>query len=95
MGEHPDEVRLAEQINNSLDSVLSLEIDYFGFIFEKSTVRKSVKKGTTLILHYQESMVAESIKQIVERIVKFWDSPVDNSDQRLLTRTWKVYESRE
>ncbi len=42
MGEHPDEIKLSEQINKNLKSILSLEVDYFGFIFNDPAVRESI-----------------------------------------------------
>jgi flagellar biosynthesis protein FlhG len=93
MGDHPEEIKIAEQINNSLESILSIEADYFGYIFYDSTVRESVKKGTTLLPHYRESMAAVCLKRVAERIIKYLDMEVKNSAQHLLDHTWKLYES--
>ena len=94
MGEHPEEIKIAEEINKSLEKTLSIEADYFGFVFADPIVRQSVKERKVFLPLYRESMVAESIVRIAERIVKFWDTPVENSAQHLLSRESKGYESR-
>jgi len=94
MGEHPDEIKISEQINNSLKSILSLEVDYFGFIFNDPAVRQSIKKKIPFIPCYRKNMTTENIERIAERIVKYWNRPIDNSALRLLNHTRKVYENR-
>ncbi|MBW2646926.1 MAG: hypothetical protein JRE23_12285, partial [Deltaproteobacteria bacterium] len=93
MGEHPDEIKISEQINNNLKSILSLEIDYFGFIFNDPAVRQSIKEKTPFIPCYRKNMTTENIERIAERIVKYWNKPIDNSSLRLLNHTRKVYEN--
>ena len=94
MGEHPDEIKISEQINNSLKNILSLEVDYFGFIFNDPAVRQSIKKKIPFIPCYRKNMTTENIERIAERIVKYWSKPIDNSALRLLNHTRKVYENR-
>lgn len=95
MGEHPDEIKLSEQINKSLKHNLSLEIDYFGFIFDDPAVRQSIKKKIPFIPSYRKNMTTENIERIAERIVKYWSRPIDNSALYLLNHTRKVYENRD
>lgn len=94
MGDHPDEIKISGQISTRLESTLSLEVDYFGFVFEDPAVRQSVKKRSALIPHYRESMAAKNIERIAERIVKYWNRPIENSAQLLLNHTREVYERR-
>ena len=42
MGDHPDDIGITEQINNSLSTVLSIGADYFGFIFNDPIVNSTV-----------------------------------------------------
>lgn len=93
MGEHPDDIKIAKQINGTLQDILSLEADYFGFIFEDSIVRQSIRKRTSLLPYYSDSMAAKGIIRIARRIIRFWDQPVDNSAELLLTHARKDYES--
>lgn len=94
MGEHPDELKIAERISDSLDKLLSMKADYFGFIFYDNAVRQSIKKRVPLLPHYEESIAAESLQAVSERLVKYLDRPVENSAQMLLSRTWEVYNNR-
>ncbi|MCK5342384.1 MAG: hypothetical protein KAR20_03220, partial [Candidatus Heimdallarchaeota archaeon] len=94
MGEHPDEIKLSEQINNNLKSILSLEIDYFGFIFNDPAVRQSIKKQIPFIPSYRKNMTTQNIEHIAKRIEKYWDKPIDNSALRLLNHTQEIYENR-
>jgi len=91
MGEHPDEIKIAEQINNSLESNLGLRVDYFGFIFYDASVRQSVKERIAFLPNYQESKAAKSIVRVAERIANYLNKPVDNSSQYLLRRVMEVY----
>lgn len=93
LGEHPDEIKIADQISESLEKNLALKVDYFGFIFNDPSVKQSVKKRIAFLPNFQESLAAESIARVAERIVKYLDKPVDNSSQHLTRRILEVYES--
>jgi len=94
MGEHPDELKIAEQISKSLRDLLAIEVDYFGFVFSDRTVRESVKKGTAHFSGYGESAAAKAIARIAERVVKYLERPVADSAQLLLRQTEKAYAAR-
>jgi flagellar biosynthesis protein FlhG len=94
LGEQPDDIKISEQIDISLENNLSLQADYFGFIFDDPAVRRSIKKRTPLLLYDWESVAARAIVRVAERIVKFWDRPVKNSARLLLNQTRKLYESQ-
>jgi flagellar biosynthesis protein FlhG len=93
MGEHPDEIKIAAQINKSLEDSLSINADYFGFIFHDMAIGQSVKKRTVFMTSYRDSMAAENIKRIADRIVQYWDRHVTNSAQLLLNKTRQVFDS--
>jgi len=90
-GEHPDEMRIAKNINTSLKNILSLKADYFGFIFEDSCVRESIRKRIPLMSSYRESLAAENISKIARRIVKFWDHQIENSDELVYNQALSDY----
>ncbi|MBU8849085.1 MAG: P-loop NTPase [Desulfobacterales bacterium] len=92
MGEHPDEIKLSEQINKNLKSILSIEIDYFGFIFNDPAVRQSIKKKIPFIPCYRKKMTTQNIERIAKRIEKYWNKPVNNSSLHLLNHTREIYE---
>jgi len=95
MADHPDDMIIAAQVNKILSSSLSLEVDYFGFVFNDTDVRQSIKKRTSFLPNYRESITAKSIVQIAERIVKFWDKPVKGSAERIYQHACDIFEERQ
>jgi flagellar biosynthesis protein FlhG len=90
LGGHLEDMEVAEQINKTLHSILSIEADYFGFIFEDPVVRQSVKERTAFFDTYPETATGRNFRCIAERIVKFWDEPIQDS-HRLLRRSTKNF----
>lgn len=78
-GEHPEEINLSHQISKSLQNILHIEADYFGFVFRDSAVRKAVQDRQAFLPNYRENATASDITRIAERIVKFWDRPISDS----------------
>ena len=54
MGEHPDELKLAEKMSRGMGHVLSIEVDYLGFVFRDPTVITSIRKDTPLVPYQQK-----------------------------------------
>lgn len=94
MGDHPDDMKISEQVDKTLSASLSLEVDYFGFVFNDTDVRQSIKKRTSFLPNYRESLTAKSIVQIAERIVKFWDRPVKGSAERIYQHALNIFEKK-
>ena len=94
MGEHPDEIEIARNIDSSLENALSLKVDYFGFIFEDPDVRRSIKKQIPFLPEYRESIAGKGIVQTAERVARFLEVPVKESAMLLLKRTREDYEKR-
>ena len=93
LGEHPDEITIAEQIDRGLEDILSLQVDYFGFVFRDPAVRQSVRTRTAPFLHYSDSPTARNVRQIAERIANFWDKSPNDSHQLILRHARDEYES--
>ena len=94
MGEHPNDLKMASHISKTLESILSIEVDYIGFVFHDSSIRTAVRHNTVFLPHYRDSLAAESIVHIAERIIRYWSRPVEDSAGRLLNQVRKAYESR-
>ena len=86
MGEDPSDLGLAEQIEESLRSVLCLEADFFGFLFWDAEVRASVPAKRPFLLESPGSAAAAEIRRIARRIRKFWEVPIPGSAELLLRR---------
>ncbi|UCD32063.1 MAG: P-loop NTPase [Desulfobacterales bacterium] len=93
LGENPRDIKVADQISRGLESNVSVEVDYFGFIFDDLAVRQAVKKQIALLPHFQESLAGNCIMRIAERMVKYWNRPINNSSLHLLRRILEVTEN--
>ncbi len=93
-GEHPDEMSLTHQISKSAKDILGIETDYFGYIFNDRSVRKSVLMRQAFLPNFSESLAAENIFRIAERIVRYWNEPISDSAALLLKNVVHVYENR-
>lgn len=97
MGDSFDELKVLRRIDDVLKTRLSIEADYFGFIYYDDVVRRSVQNSKILFSHYPECIASKSIKHVARRITKIWDQPVENSMVRLFEDTkrkhalWKTY----
>ena len=83
LGENPEDMKLVAQIDRSLDAVLSIKAEYFGFVFEDPSVRETVKAQRAFLPSRPESPAAESIARIAKRVEKYWHTMVDDSATRL------------
>ena len=79
LGEHPDELKVTGQISKSLATVLSLTVEYFGFIFYDPAVRQSVREQKALLSNWPQCVAAENIYRIAKRVDKYWGATVGNS----------------
>ena len=93
MGENPEDSRMAFKISQTLGDILSIEADYFGFIFKDKSVPMSVRNRSTFLPNYRDSLAAENIVRIAHRIVKFWERPIKDSAALLFNHVQKDYES--
>ena len=90
LGEHPDELKVTGQISKSLETVLSLAVEYFGFIFYDPAVRQSIREQKALLPNWPECEAAQNIYRIARRVDKYWDKTVRDS-AALLEETVKDY----
>lgn len=93
MGDHPDELNILKKLDSSIKNGLSLNADYFGFLFNDDTVRKAAKKRKILLENYPESLAATGIENIAKRVTKIWDGPIENSMAKLMEDARKQYGS--
>ena len=97
MGDSFDELKVLRRIDDVLKTRLSIEADYFGFIYYDDVVRRSVQNSKTLFSRYPDCIASKSIKHVARRITKIWDQPVEKSMVRLFEDTkrkqasWKIY----
>jgi flagellar biosynthesis protein FlhG len=95
MGENPEDSKMAFKISQTLGNILSIEADYFGFIFRDRSVLASIRNRSPFLLSYRNCLASENIVRIAQRIVKFWNRPVKDSAALLFNHVQKDYETRQ
>jgi flagellar biosynthesis protein FlhG len=84
MGDHPDDLQMLESLDRTIRQILSIEVDYFGFIVSDPAVRDSIRHGKSLLTLHPDSPAARSIAHIARRITRFWHAPIPNSAELLI-----------
>ena len=92
MGDHPDDLQMLDSLDRTIRQILSIEVDYFGFIVSDPAVRDSIRHGKSLLTVHPDSPAARSIAHIARRITRFWHAPIPNSAELLIKQTRKVFE---
>jgi len=95
MGNSHLEMDIMKQLNSGLENVLSIDVDYFGFVLSHKDVLTSIKEKTIFINHVKESKTAIEIRQIAKRLNKYIDTPIKNSGELLRSSTKKFIEESE
>ena len=93
MGENPDEMALSSSINSGLDSILSLEADYFGFVFRDPEVVRSVRGGRAPFLQNSTGIAAQNVRRVAERIHAFWENAPLHTDQAIRRHATEDFEN--
>ena len=88
--EHPEELGITRQIDAGLESVLSMALDYFGFLVTDPGIRRSLNEQTVFVRRFPDGAVGKSLARIAARIVRYWTTPVKNSAQRILAEAAKI-----
>jgi flagellar biosynthesis protein FlhG len=83
MGRDSNDMDMTLKIDQSLRKILSIDIDYFGFVFEDAAVRQSIKDGAVFLPSNRECATAKSIEQVANRIARFWNRPIPESARRI------------
>jgi flagellar biosynthesis protein FlhG len=92
MGDHPDDLQMLDSLDRTIRQILSIEVDYFGFIVSDPAVRDSIRHGKSLLTVHPDSPAARSIAHIARRVTRFWHAPIPNSAELLIKQTRKVFE---
>ncbi|MGD8385713.1 MAG: P-loop NTPase [Desulfobacteraceae bacterium] len=90
-GEHPEEMEAAVKIDETLRNVLSMEVDYFGFVCEDPEIRQCLKQGVPFLSRHKERPASEALRQIADRVVRFWDQTIPNSARRIQAHAAELY----
>ena len=94
MGENPADSRMAFKISQTMGEILSIQADYFGFVFKDRSVLSSIRNRHAFLPNYRSSLACENINRIAMRILKFWHQPVQDSAALLFNHVKRDFESR-
>jgi flagellar biosynthesis protein FlhG len=91
MGDHPDDLQMLDSLDRTIRQILSIEVDYFGFIVSDPAVRDSIRHGKSLLTVHPDSPAARSIAHIARRVTRFWHAPIPNSAELLMASARKEF----
>jgi flagellar biosynthesis protein FlhG len=83
MGYSPDEMILAAQIQGVARKMLSLELDFFGFVYHDRQVHHAIANRQLFLPNNRNHIAAIGISRVAQRIPAFWDRPVSDSARRI------------
>jgi len=92
MGRHPNDLTLVETIDRTLEQVLALEAEHFGFVFFDDQVHECLKRRIPLTR--QKGGAVQCIDRIAKRIERHWDHPISDSAELLIQDTQKMFQQR-
>ncbi|MDH5561403.1 MAG: P-loop NTPase [Deltaproteobacteria bacterium] len=93
MANHPNELKSLIEANNACKNILSVDCDFFGFIFQDENIRDSFIKGVPFITTYPDSTATKNIHQLANDIEKWWHKTLKNTDQWLMKQTTHFFEN--
>jgi|WetSurSiteA1Bulk_404760.scaffolds.fasta_scaffold12713_2 flagellar biosynthesis protein FlhG len=91
-GEHPDQLEVINHMQSSIKKYLSVDLCFFGFLFEEDSAKLSSNNGYILLKKYPESILSKGIIEISRRIVKFNNKKILNSRDLLINDTREKFE---
>jgi flagellar biosynthesis protein FlhG len=91
-GVHPDELNIINPLQLSVKKNISVDLCFFGFLFEDEHVKLSLENSVSLVCKYPESIASKGINEIAKRIVKFSNKVIPNSGELLKRDTLEKYE---
>ncbi|MCP4003261.1 MAG: MinD/ParA family protein [bacterium] len=83
MGYSSDEMGVAAKIQEAAREHLSLELDFFGFVFHDRSVHRAIAERQPFLPSKRKSISAAGILRTAQRIRTFWDRSVNDSARRV------------
>lgn len=82
-GRSVDDLKAASNISQGVGKILSMDVDFFGFIYEDSTVNRALALRQPFLTAFPDAPAALNIMRIAERIEKYWHKNVADSADRI------------
>jgi len=91
-GEHPDDLEIINHLEKVVKKILSVDLCFFGFVFEDLNVKLSTNNSMVLIDEYPDSISSKAIKEIANRMIKFKGKDIANSNELLKKNTLEKFQ---
>jgi flagellar biosynthesis protein FlhG len=91
-GERPDQLEVINHMQSSIKKFLSVDLCFFGFLFEEDSALLSSNQGNILLKRYPDSILSKGIIEVSRRIVKFNNRIIPNSSDLLVNDTREKFE---
>jgi len=91
-GEHPDDLEIINHLEKVVKKILSVDLCFFGFVFEDLNVKLSTNNSKVLIDEYPDSISSKAIKEIANRMIKFKGKDIANSNELLKKNTLEKFQ---
>jgi flagellar biosynthesis protein FlhG len=91
-GEHPDQLDVINHMQPSIKKFLSVDLCFFGFLYEEDSTNLSTSLGNIHLKRYPESILSKGIIEISRRIVKFNNNIITKSGDLLINDTREKFE---
>ena len=91
VGNHPNDLSIINQIEKSIEKVLLINVDYFGFILRDEHIQKTISQNKPLLSNFPNCNAAENIQIIADRIVRIWNDDLNNTAEILQKKTKEFY----
>ena len=93
-GRHPDDLKVVEQIAETLERNLSLRCDFFGHLFYDPKISESLRRRQPLKSYAPDSFIMKDMERLTDRVIRLWDQPLKNSARLLRNNTMGIYADR-
>jgi flagellar biosynthesis protein FlhG len=91
-GERPDQLDVINHMQASIKKYLSVDLCFFGVLFEEDSLKLSSNHGYILLKRFPESILSKGIIEISKRIIKFNNKIIHNSSELLINDTREKFE---
>ena len=87
LGDAPEDMLIARSVEGAAQKQLSIQIDWFGFLFHDPAVRRSVRQRSLLLRDEKTCLFTTGIQHLAEQVIDSWDRQTDMSFKLLQAST--------
>ncbi len=92
MGERPDDLKVCASLHKSIQTHLSMEAEFFGFIPDDPMVRQAARTNNALLREFPDCPAGRGITALAARIIANWETGWSDDPDTLLADTRNCYQ---